>query len=120
MTMDEMLQWLLPHWPFFAAAILFGYIGVNLKKVVTTDMAEQSRAAWWFRATLPLHPVLGGIALGSLNMLPTSLGATGNLGGALYYGVAGAVSSWVYGAFKHFVEKRTLKGAPASLAKPKS
>ena len=67
---------------------------------------------------MPMHPVLAGVAVGLLNQLPTSLGATGSMGGALYFGAAGATSSWVYNAFTHFMEKRGDKGAPKTLSVP--
>lgn len=114
MTLDTVLE----HYPFFAAAIILGMIGSQLKRVITKKMAEQSKLAWWFRATLPIHPVLAGCTVGYIDVLPTSMGLSGPGGSALYFGLAGAASSWVYGAFKHFVEKRTMDAAPESL-KPK-
>jgi hypothetical protein len=105
-TIDFFKEWVIPHWPWFAAAVIFGYMGVAFKKVITPEVAERSKLAWWFRATLPLHPVVAGLVVGALDVFPTSLGAAGRAGGALYYGVAGAASSYVYAAFQHFMEKR--------------
>lgn len=113
-------EWILPHWPFFAAAIIFGYLGVAMKRVLKPEVVERSQVAWWLRATLPLHPVFTGIVVGAFNVLPTSAGVEGHAGSALYFGFAGAVSTWVYNAFKHFMEKRTSKGAPKSLSIPPS
>jgi hypothetical protein len=116
--MDWFNTWVVPHWPFVAAALIFGYAGVAAKKVFTPELAEKASWAWWFRATMPLHPVLAGIAIGLLDVMPTSLGASGRAGGALYFGAAGATSSWIYSAFGHFMEKRAAKGAPKSLSVP--
>lgn len=103
------------HWPFFAAAVIFGFVGEAMKRLVTKAASEKNRAAWWFRATMPLHPVGAGVLVGASGRLPVTLESLGDGGGVLYYGLAGVVSSYAYAAFKSFLEKRTAKKAPESV-----
>lgn len=118
--MDWFNTWILPNWPFFAVSAVLGFIGTVMKKIITAAHASKSKLAWWFRATLPLHPVAAGIVIGAFDVLPTSLGATGRAGGALYFGVAGAASAWVYTAAQHFLEKRVTARAAALQAPSES
>lgn len=111
--MDNLAPWLVenifPHWPFFAVALILGALGVSTKRMVTKELALRSKVAWWFRATLPIHPVLAGIVIGLSNVLPASLGIDGSGGKAAYFGVSGVFSSWIWNAVQHYLEKRGLK-----------
>lgn len=115
--MDSLYDFILKHWPFFVAAIILGFIGEGMKRAFTKEAAKKSQAVWWFRATMPAHPVIAGAIAGATGQLPITIDSLGANGGILYYGLAGVVSSYVYAAFQNFVEKRQLEGAPESLKK---
>lgn len=90
------------HWPFVATAILLGAIGSIVKQLVTKKLAQTNRLAYWFRRTMPLHPVLAGAALGLSGVMPVC----SSVPVAIYYALAGAVSAWVYDGVRHYLEKK--------------
>jgi hypothetical protein len=107
--MEILNTYILPHWPFFGAMLIFAMIGEVMKGIFTKKLAESSPFARIFRATLPLHPVLAGIALGWSNMLPASGGVEGAGGKALYFGAAGVLSSWLFYAIKRYARKKGVE-----------
>lgn len=115
--MNDIYDFILKHWPFFAVAVMLGFIGEGMKRAFTKEAARTSKVVWWFRATMPAHPVVAGMVIGASGQLPVTVDALGEGGGILYYGFAGMVSSYVYAAFQNFIEKRKLEGAPESLRK---
>jgi hypothetical protein len=110
MNISNLLDYLLPHLSFVLAAFTFGVIGSVLKaRLWTKERAGKSRVMWWLRATLPLHPVAAGVTIGiagSFLGLGASPGVESAADLALYYGAAGAFSSWAYAAVKHFFRSR--------------
>lgn len=115
-------EWVMPHWPFFSAALILGAIGLQAKKIFTEELAEKNKVVWWLRATMPIHPTLAGLIIGAMNVLPTSGPVTDAAGSALYFGLAGTFSSQIYNAFTHFMERRLKRanGGAKPDAKPKS
>jgi hypothetical protein len=91
------------HWGFVAVAILLGAIGSIMKQLVTKKMAETSKAACWFRRTMPIHPVIAGAALGLSSLLPVT-----SLASPVYYALAGAVSAWAYSGAQHYLEQKKV------------
>ena len=89
-------SFLLAHWIFFAATAMFATVGQVAKKLVSPESAAQSRWAYAFRVTMPLHPVLAGLAIGALNLIPASTGVGTPAEKAMYFGVAGVLSSYFF------------------------
>lgn len=102
-------QWVAPNWPFFAAMIIFASIGQVTKGIVTKKLATKKRWAWLFRKTMPLHPIIAGLAVGYSNVLPASMGADTAGAKALYFGLAGVASSYFYAVAKHFLSKKGIE-----------
>lgn len=107
--MMELLQQYSAHWPFVAAALIFGLFGATMKRVVSKELAAKSRAAWVFRATMPLHPIVAGIGLGLIPGMPVSPGVDTAAARALYFAFAGVSSTWVYEALRHWARSRGIK-----------
>jgi cytochrome bd-type quinol oxidase subunit 2 len=51
---------------------------------------------WFFRATLPMHPVVLGMAFGMLPGAPVSEGVEGTTARVVYYALAGLCATWSY------------------------
>ena len=105
------------HWPFVAAALVLGIIGEVTKRVVAPKGKSDAGWRWWFRVTMPVHPVLTGGVLGLVPGVPVSVDASSIAARCLYFAGAGVVSTWVYGGIKHFLEARGVKVA-ASIPPP--
>ncbi|KKN75999.1 hypothetical protein LCGC14_0375560 [marine sediment metagenome] len=111
--MDQVMEFLnahvLPHWPFIAWAVIAMVIGqVMVKNIFTKKHAETLRPKWlwyWARKTLPLHPVLSGIVIGIFwrNPEPAVMGI---VPAAAYFGVAGALSLWLFEVLRRAAAKR--------------
>lgn len=97
-----------PHWPFLAACVIFYAIGEVMKKTVTKEMAKKKKWAWYFRRTLPLHPMLGGIVVGLIPGMPASAGVETIAGKCLYFALAGATCSWVVNTAKQWAKGKGL------------
>ena len=98
-----------PHWPFFAAVIVFMVVGEVMKRaVLTPEHALKSRIVHWLRRTMALHPVASGALLGLLPGVPVSPGIETLAGRMLYFGMAGAVSIWAYHVIDDWAEKRGI------------
>jgi len=97
---------ILPHWPFFAAAIIFGVVGKIVKRLVPA-----SNAGWkfWFRRSLPAHPILAGLGLGLIPGMPISPGVENTAGHMAYFALAGALSTNVYDFIRHWIKSRGIK-----------
>jgi hypothetical protein len=105
------VTYIVQQWPFFFVAFLLGVAGQVFKmRVWTLERARKKRFFWWMRAFMPFHAPFIGFVVGcvfwSLLKETTPTGPGVNGGGAiiLYYTGAGAISSWLYGAFKHVLE----------------
>ena len=60
-----------------------------------------------YRATLPLHPVAVGAALGLTGLLPLPVGAgSTRLAAAIYYAASGVCCTWVYDVVRAWAKKR--------------
>lgn len=119
--METIQTYVLPHWAFLTAAFILAGVGQVMKTSFWTKaLAAKSRFRWYMRATLPLHAPAGGAAIAILSHLvgadlPVSPGVEGVASAALYYAGAGAASSWVYVAFKHFAKSRGIELTRASM-----
>ena len=82
-----------------AACVLAG-VGDRIVRVVP--------ARWrWFHATVPVHPVLAGSALGFLSSLPAPAWMGGGTAGrVLWYALAGVLAVPVYRVVRRAVDAR--------------
>lgn len=111
--MEILETYVLPHWAFFGAAIIFAVFGQITKKFIFThERAAKSKAMRWGRRTLALHPVASGALLG---LVPGISGDMTTAESCLYFATAGVLSTWIYSALKGFAKSRgvevTLPGA---------
>ena len=109
--MEEVVNNVLPHWPFIAAVIVFMLIGQVMKGAVFTRTAHHRLKPtwlfWWGRKTLPLHPVLAGIVLGIFWREPEP-GMVRLIESIGYFALAGAISVWAYEGLKAFAKTRGI------------
>ena len=104
------MEWWLSHWPFFAAAFIFWSIGNVMKRVISKTLAARSKVAWLFRATMPIHPVILGAALGALvPSLPASDGVATAGGKALYFAAAGVSCNWIFNWVRHWAAMKNIR-----------
>lgn len=89
-----------PYWGWLTVVAILAAVGEVLKRVVTDARAKRSAAAYWYRATLALHPVLAGAVLGALPGMPLPDGVSGLVQSVLYYAGAGMASAWAYDVVK--------------------
>jgi hypothetical protein len=109
------MEWfdkMLVHWPFIAAMAVFMLIGLVMnKQIFSAQMCKDVPRAkwlwWWARKTLPLHPVISGIALGFIWYLPEA-GVDSIVERCAYFGFAGALSVFLYEAAKGLLKKRGI------------
>lgn len=97
---------LVPHWPFLTwvtIAILMGQVMKNA--VWTIENARKNAVYWWGRKTLALHPVVGGLLLGTLWRNPSE-GVDTLIESMGYFGLAGASSVFIYEVVKGMAKKR--------------
>lgn len=110
--LKQLLDLLLPHWPFVAAVAIFMLVGsVSNKRVFTDKQAKVKRSTqwiwWWGRKTLPLHPVASGILLGFFWKLPEP-GVDTIVERLAYFGLAGACSVFTYELLKGLAKKKGI------------
>lgn len=111
---------LLPHWPILVAALIFAALGQLAKGAVFTPEAIKAASRrgkltplghllWWGRKTLPLHPVLAGLALGMVPGMPLSPGVPATAAAAcLYYAGAGILSTYGFSLLKGLLKRHDL------------
>ena len=110
-------KFLLEYWQFLTVAFILGMVAQFFKqKVWTKERTARSRFCRVMRITLPLHsPVLGimlglGMVLGlGLEGTPRPAIADTPAAVVLLYAGAGVLSSWIFGAFKHLMDKKGIK-----------
>jgi hypothetical protein len=103
-------KYIIPHWPFYAAVVIFYSVGEVMKKTVTKEMAKAKKWAWYFRSTLALHPIVGGVFLGLVPGMPASAGFDATTAGkCLYFAVAGALCSVIVNTVKQWAKNKGLK-----------
>jgi hypothetical protein len=115
---EDILKFVLLHWPFVAVAAILATIGEAMKRrVITKELAARSRLGWWLRATMPVHPIGAGVLLGLLPGMPAPPGFDGSTAGrCLYFAGAGVLSVFLFDLIARY---RLLKGlAKPSLAPP--
>lgn len=84
---------------WLALAVLLGYLG----KWANETFAAADHPAW--RATLPAHPVVLALLLGSLpGMPPPPVEGTGLAGTIIFYGAAGVLAVPVYNRLRRRIE----------------
>lgn len=98
--LNALIDFCLRHWVFFAATFIFATAGQVMKQIFTKERAEESKFFWLMRATMPLHPVLAGIALGLSGVFPPEEGIQTRPHQALYFGAAGVLSSYAFDLVK--------------------
>jgi hypothetical protein len=112
--MEEILQ----HWPFIAATLIFAAMGQFTKKsIFTTEniikykkvSPWRGEALWWGKKSLPLHPVLGGIAMSLIPGMPVSPGVTTQASITLYFAFAGIASTWAFNVVKSQLKERGIE-----------
>lgn len=113
-------KYLLDHWPFLVVSFMLGIIGNIFKtKVWTKERAKQpgwyGKFCWWVRAFLPIHAPAAGGWLGLIgwklmgeNVPMSPVEHKTGLLVVLYYMMAGAFSSFVFAAWKHFLQSRDI------------
>lgn len=102
------------HWPFVAAALIFASIGQFMKATVfTTDNILKYKALrpwfgellWWGCKSLPLHPVLAGVALSFVPGIPAPEMLKTQAATTLYFAAAGLASTWAFAVVKGLAKK---------------
>jgi len=111
-TVERVVDLVMKHWAFLAAVVVFGLVGTVMNKRVFTDaQARMKRSSqwiwWWGRKTLPLHPVVTGLALGFFWKMPEP-GVDTVVEQCGYFGMAGAVSVFAYEVVKGLLKKRGI------------
>lgn len=100
--------YILPHWPFVAATMIFMITGQVVKTSVFTKDAYRTRKPvwffWWGRKTLALHPILGGMLLGFIWRNPEAA-VTSLPGSMCYFAMAGCFSVWAYELIKGIAKR---------------
>ena len=108
-----MLQTVVAHAPFIAAALLLATFGQFFKGTVFTKHnvsgAKSSlvrRLLIWGRKSMPIHPVIIGVMIGHIPNMPLSEGMEHSMIiSIMYYGSAGVVSTWVYDVIKNALKR---------------
>lgn len=96
-TIADLITLLRPYWGWLSTVVILALIGETLKRhVFTADLIEVSRIARWWRRTMPIHPVVGGMLIGLVPGVPLPDDVSGTVQAVLYYGAAGAFSVWAY------------------------
>ena len=104
-------EYILPHWPFFGAMVMFMIVGQFMTKQVFTKTAHYDKKPvwfwWWGRKTLPLHPIVAGLGLGFLwnNPEPGSVEGAASMA---YFATSGALSIWLYEMLKGIAKSRGI------------
>lgn len=94
---SEFLRLFGPYWGWCVVAAMLALVGEVLKrKAFTEALAVRSSFAKWWRATMPLHPVIVGALLGALPGMPLPDTLEGTTQAILYYAGAGVASTWAY------------------------
>ena len=113
--------YVIPHWPFIFACLIFAMGGQVAKATVFTKANvlkyKQSGPAlvgeliWWGRKTLPMLPVVLGFMLGSMPGMPVSSVMVDPTQAAvqLYYAGAGIVSTWAFAILKSVAKKKGIE-----------
>lgn len=108
--MDSTVSFLLSHWPFLAYSIISLIVVHVCKGILWTkknvDVSKVSPAIWWARKTLPLHPVVIGLLVGLIPGVPASAGIEAVAAKCLYFGGAGASSTWIFDVIKGIAKQR--------------
>ena len=115
--MEEFLAehiWSMIHWPFMAASIIYMMVGQVVKNTVFTKgraITSKPRWLWWWgRKLLPLHPVTAGFITGLFWKNPEGADpAWGTMASMFYFGMAGALSVWLYEILKQVAKKKGIK-----------
>jgi hypothetical protein len=133
-----MIEWfqiaIEPHWPFLMAMVAFMVIGQVMKGSVFTRERAYAQYAdelprhvshlpgtprvlrkfrkfwWWTYKSLPLHPMLAGIALGMIIVEPEP-GIVGPEA-SLYFATAGACSVFLYQVVKGLLKRKDIELSP--------
>jgi hypothetical protein len=113
--MDEIATFLntnvLPHWPFFAALVLFMISGQVVTTNIFTKTAHRERKPvwfwWWGRKTLALHPMVLGILLGIVWRKP-EVGVDTLPECMAYFATAGGLSVWGYEFLRGLAKKQGI------------
>ena len=111
--MDEGLlgtlqTYVLPHWPFVIMSFALGTMGQFFKKKVWTFERAKTSTFWRVMyTTLGIHAPLTGALLGALGA-PASPGMDTWLERALYHFGSGAMASWTFAAWAHFMRSRGI------------
>lgn len=99
MQNDVWFRLLAPYATWMCLALILATCGQVAKRIAGDDPPR------WFRATMPVHPVLAGAVLGATRALPMPDGTgTTELAGAIYYGASGICCTWVYDLARSWVK----------------
>lgn len=116
--MDSVFSALGEHWAFFAAALIFSVVGQVMKGAVFTKerIARHyvskpwlNKLLWWGRKTLPLHPVIAGVAIANVPGMPVPAMITSGAGAMLYFGLAGIFSTWAFDILQGVLKKQGIE-----------
>jgi len=102
---------LVPHWPFFAAMVIFMLVGEVLEANVFTETAFKTNKPtwlwWWGHKTLSLQPIVLGIILGTFWKNPVT-GVDTWPERTAYFALAGGLSIWAFAVIKGFAKKEGI------------
>lgn len=117
--MDEetqgLIEFAIANWTFIAAMLVFASIGMGMKRLVPAHPKGWRR---WFRATMPVHPVIAGALLGLVPTVPAGIEAS-TAGRCLYFAMAGVFSTWAYSVVKQLLAKKGIVLESTPPAAPK-
>jgi len=103
----------LAHWPFVMATLILAIVGQVAKTTIfSTDLLKRTHGSrmgellWVGRKTLPLHPVVAGMALGFVPGMPVSPGVLTLAAKVLYFAGAGMASTWAFAILKGVAKEK--------------
>lgn len=114
--MEELLNdFIVPHWGFLVVSAVFAIVGQVTKGTIWTrdnvikhQGSWKHHVLWWGRKTMPLHPVIGGLALGLLPGMPLPEAIDTTTQSVLYYVGAGVSSTWIFSVVKQMAKKKGI------------
>ncbi len=103
--MDFLNEYILPHWPFIGFALVVSVVAQVLKsRILTKEVARESRVVFQLRRCLPLILILLGALLGVFWPGETSPGIDGTMAKSLYFMVSVCTAIAGFNVFKTWVK----------------
>lgn len=101
----DLIAFSLQNWSFIAAMLAFASIGIAMKRLIPAHLKGWRR---WFRATMPMHPVVAGALVGLIPGVPVGVPLDTIAGRCFYFMLAGVFSTWAYSVVKQLLAKKGI------------